>query len=253
MVLLPSKVRCFGSVMAKIPSFPEEGLKFLKGLKRNNKRAWFQPRKAIYEEFVRRPMEAIVDALAPEFKRFAPDFQASRKASLFRIYRDTRFSKDKSPYKIHVAAGFPPVGIAQHRGAGFYFHISATEFYIGGGLYMPEPRDLQAVRSHIAENLRAFEKIVKAPSFRRLFGEVSGSRLERVPRGFARDHPAEHYLRFRQLLATRSLPVEMVTSAKFGPTLLETFRALYPFIRFVNEPIRNLQKQRGESYFQNPQ
>ena len=116
-----------------IPHFPSEGLQFLRSLKRNNKRDWFQERKQTYEEFVRAPMEAIVEALAPELERFAPDIAASTKLSLFRIYRDTRFSKDKSPYKTHVAASFPPTGMAKHQGAGFYFHIAPTEFFIGGG------------------------------------------------------------------------------------------------------------------------
>jgi uncharacterized protein (TIGR02453 family) len=227
-----------------ITSFPEAGLKFLRSLKRNNRREWFQERKHIYEESVRAPMEAIVDELAPELERFAPDMMASHKVSLYRIYRDTRFSKDKTPYKTHVAAVFPPKEMAKHQGAGFYFHISPTEFFIGGGLYSPDPKDLQAVREQIAGRFRQFESIVRAPRFRKMFGDISGAQLARVPQGFAKDHPAAHYLRFKQLLASRLLPVVTATSDQFGPTVLDTFRTLYPLICFLNEPIRQTQKQR---------
>ena len=161
----------------KIPPFPKAGLQFLKGLKRNNRREWFLEHKADYEDNVRGPMEAIVEAIAPELKKIAPELEASRKASLFRIYRDTRFSKDKSPYKTHVAASFPPAGLVRHQGAGLYLHIAPGEFFIGGGLYSPESQDLLAVRDHIAERHRQFESIVAAPRFSKMFVEVSGAQL----------------------------------------------------------------------------
>ena len=229
---------------ARFPCFPQEGLQFLRSLKRNNRREWFQERKAAYEEFVRTPMEAIVDAIAPEFERIAPDLMASHKVSMYRIYRDTRFSKDKTPYKTHVAAVFPPKGMAKHQGAGLYFHIAPAEFFIGGGLYSPDPKDLQAVRERIAGRFRQFESIVRAARFRKIFGDISGTQLARVPQGYAKDHPAADYLRFKQLLASRSLPVATVTTAQFGTTLLDTFQTLYPFIAFLNEPIRHSQQQR---------
>jgi uncharacterized protein (TIGR02453 family) len=234
------------SLMAipKIPEFPKAGLQFLKSLKRNNRREWFLKHKPEYEEYVRHPMEAIVDAIAPELERFAPDMQASRKASLFRIYRDTRFSNDKTPYKTHVAAQFPPSGLDRHEGASFYFHIGPGEFLIGGGLYSPDPKDLMAVRDRIAERQRQFESIVTAPGFRRLFGAISGAQLMRVPRNFPKDHPAAEYLRFKQFLASRKFSPETATTAQFGVIVRETFRGLYPFVKFLNEPIRNQKMQR---------
>jgi len=227
-----------------IPHFPTEGLQFLRSLKRNNRREWFNERKQTYEECVREPMHAIVEAIAPELDRFAPDIIASPKVSLFRIYRDTRFSKDKSPYKTHVAASFPPKGMAKHQGAGLYFHIAPTEFLIGGGLYSPDPKDVPVVRGHIAEHFRQFQSIISAPRFRKMFGEISGAQLMRVPQGYAKDHPAAHYLRFKQFLATRTLPVTAATTGSFGTTVLETFRTLYPLIRFLNEPIHKAQQLR---------
>jgi len=227
-----------------IPEFPKEGLQFIKSLKRNNRRDWFLKHKHEYETYVRSSMEAIVEAIAPELEKLAPGLQASRKASLFRIYRDTRFSSNKSPYKTHVAAAFPPSGLDRHQGAGLYFHIGPEEFLIGGGLYSPEPQDLRAVRDRIAERYRQFETIVEAPGFRKLFGDISGAQLMRVPRNYPKDHPAAEYLKFKQFLASRMFPAETATTKRFGTIVLETFRTLYPFIRFLNEPIQNQKAQR---------
>src|SRR5512140_2954233 len=103
------------------PRFPEEGLKFLRALKRNNRREWFQPRRDQYEQYVRAPMTAFVLALRDDFRRFAPELVADPTVSLFRIYRDTRFSADKTPYKTHTAASFPRQGLGRNVGAGLYF------------------------------------------------------------------------------------------------------------------------------------
>src|SRR5205823_12240508 len=101
----------------------------------------------IYEDYVKQPMAELIEALAVEFGQFAPEMIASPKASAYRIYRDTRFSKDKSPYKTHVAAVFPRPRLPKHAGAGYYLHVSPFELLIGGGLYMPSTEDLNVVRS----------------------------------------------------------------------------------------------------------
>src|SRR5438128_3339918 len=156
------------------PALPKEGLKFLGSLKRNNNREWFQKHKSIYETQVKQPMESLIEFMATEFQRFAPEMVASPKASAYRIHRDTRFSKDKSPYKTHVAAVFPRAGLGKHEGAGFYLHITPTELLIGGGLYMPLPEDLSAVRTHIAENPKALMKIIENRRFKKICGELNG-------------------------------------------------------------------------------
>src|SRR5213596_3711345 len=155
-------------------AFPKEGLQFLRSLKRNNNREWFQKHKSIYETQVKQPMESLIEFMATEFQRFAPEMVASPKASAYRIHRDTRFSKDKSPYKTHVAAVFPRSGLGKHEGAAFYLHIDPAELLIGGGLYMPLPEDLNAMRSHIADHHERFHAIVAGRQFRRMFGCLSG-------------------------------------------------------------------------------
>jgi len=221
---------------SKTPTFPKAGLNFLKSLKRNNNREWFLKNKTTYEETVRAPMIQIVEALADEFADFAPEILVSPK-SIFRIYRDTRFSKDKSPYKTHVAASFSVKGLDRHEGAGFYFHISPADVFVGGGVYRPPADELRSVRNHIAANHVRLKKVVEARQFQKLFGSLSGEQSSRIPRGFPADHPAEHYLRFKDLLAARELKPADATSAKFFATLVESFRAMNPLIQFLNEPI----------------
>ena len=235
------------------PTFPQAGLAFLKSLKRNNNREWFLKNRAVYDESVRSPMIRLIEALAVEFDRFAPEIVASPKRSLFRIYRDTRFSKDKTPYKTHVAASFPARGLDRHEGAGFYFHISPTELWIGGGIYRPMPDELRQVRDHVAGNYEQLDKIVKARPFRRLFGSMSGEQSSRMPRGYSPDHPAAHYLRFKDLLAARELPPETSAKPDFLDVLVETFEAMHPFIAFLNEPIlrrRKLQDRKDQFLIQ---
>jgi uncharacterized protein (TIGR02453 family) len=213
------------------PSFPKEGLDFLRGLKRNNRRPWFQKRKDDYEQYVKAPMVEFVMALAHDLP---PEYVADPAKSIFRIYRDVRFSKDKSPYKTHAAAHFPPRGKPRGLGAGLYFHISPDEVWIGGGYYAPTPQEALAVRTRIAERPRALENIVGSPEFRKRFGKLEGAKLTRVPRGFLSDHPAAEWLKHKQWIAGAELKPEAATGPKFYDTLLAHFRAALPLLQFLN-------------------
>src|SRR3954464_9157040 len=168
------------------PRFSPHTLKFLRGLKRNNRREWFNAHPDDYEPHVRGPMTAIVERLATDFQSFAPELVASPKLSMYRIYRGTRFSENKAPHKKHAAALFPTRGLPKHEGAGLYFHVSHEDVWIGGGMYSPQPPQLLAVRQHIASNLNHLRSIVESPAFRRRV-TLEGEKLSRVPRGFAKD------------------------------------------------------------------
>jgi uncharacterized protein (TIGR02453 family) len=218
-------------------SFPAETLRFLRALKRNNRREWFEAHRGDYEQYVRQPMTAIVERLAVDLRAFAPELIAAPKVSLYRIYRDTRFSHDKKPYKTHVAAVFPTRGLMKHEGAGTYFHISADEVWIGGGMYSPQPAQLFAVREHIAGHVQQLRAIIESPGFRKQVGELGGDKLTRVPRGFAKDHPAAEFLKHKHFIAGAEFPAAFATDPKFYKTLLAVFRQVTPLARFLNAPL----------------
>ena len=222
---------------ARTNAFSPKALAFLRALKRNNDREWFRARKEEYEHLVRTPMRAIIDRLAIDLRDFAPDLVANPKTSLYRIYRDTRFSSDKAPLKTNAAAVFPARGLGKHEGAGLYFEIAPGWVWIGGGMYAPDTSTLARVREHIAANPRRLRSIVESPSFRRGVGRLEGERLQRVPRGFPRDHEAAEYLRFRQFLAGREFPASFATSPRFYSGLVTVFRRIAPLVTFLNEPL----------------
>jgi uncharacterized protein (TIGR02453 family) len=218
-------------------SFPKETLAFLRALKRNNNREWFRARKDQYEQVVKAPMVAVIEQLAKDFTRVAPELVASPKASLYRIYRDTRFSEDKTPLKTNAAAVFPCKGLARHEGAGLYFEIAPGWVWIGGGMYAPQPPQLVKVREHIVGTWPRIRKITTAKPFVARVETMHGEKLTRVPRGFAAEHPSAEFLKHRQFLASREFPADFATSNEFYPTLLATFTAIVPLVRFLNAPL----------------
>ena len=220
-----------------VPRFTPDALAFLRALKRHNDREWFKARKARYETVLRAPMIAVIEHLAADFLTFAPDLVASPKISLYRIYRDTRFSENKAPLKTHIAAVFPCRSLAKHQGAGLYLEVAPAWVWVGGGMYAPEPSQLQAVRGHIAANSRRLRAIVESPAFLRGVGPLGGEKLQRVPRGFPRDHEAAEYLKFRQFLAGREFPASFALSPRFYRGVLDVFRQIAPLTRFLNEPL----------------
>ena len=217
------------------PRFTDRTLKFLRALKRNNDRAWFKAHKDDYENHVRGPMLAIIQLLGVDFPRVAPDLVASPR-SLYRVYRDTRFSPDKTPYKTHVAASFSHKVLPKHESAGLYFHLAPDQLWIGGGVYAPQTPQLHRIREHIVANLQSFRSLVESAAFRRI-GGVTGTRLQRVPRGFPRDHEAAEYLKLKQYLAGEDLDPQLATSPRFYGALLRRFTMLTPFIQFLNTPL----------------
>lgn len=215
--------------------FTKDTLKFLRTLKRHNERDWFNAHKANYETHVKTPMLAIIERLATDFPQIAPDLIASPR-SMYRIYRDTRFSPDKTPYKTHVSAAFSHQRLPKNESASLYFHLSATELWIGGGLYAPQTPQLHRVRGHIVANLRRFGSLAESPAIKRL-GGVRGERLQRVPRGFPKDHKAADYLRLKQYLIGDQLDAEKALSPRFYDMLVRRFTTIAPFIQFLNAPL----------------
>jgi uncharacterized protein (TIGR02453 family) len=221
--------------------FTPKTLSFLRALKRHNEREWFRDRKDQYEQHVRAPMIAVIEQLARDLPSFAPELVADARRSLYRIYRDTRFSEDKSPLKTYVAAVFPPRDGEKHRSAGLYFEVAPGWVWAGGGLYAPSTADLYRVREHIATHLTQFRAIVEARAFRRQCGVLKGERLMRVPRGFPSDHPAAEFLTFKQYLAWREFPDDFAVSPRFYRGLVDVFRATAPLVRYLNTALKGAQ------------
>lgn len=221
---------------AGAPRFTPKSLSFLRSLKRNNDRDWFRERKDQYDEHLKVPMIALIEQLATDFQAFAPELVATPKC-IFRIYRDTRFSDDKTPLKTNIAASFPWRGLPRHQGAGLYIEVAPGWVWVGGGMWAPDTSALAVVREHIAANHRRLRAMVDSPGFRKAVGTLEGSKLQRVPRGYAKDHPAAELLRHRQFLAAREFAPEFAFDPKFYAGVLGVFKHVAPLIRFLNEPL----------------
>lgn len=222
--------------MAK-PCFSKTTLKFLQALRKNNNREWFRARREQYEEDVRKPMIAVVEQLAIDLQQFAPELVASPKRSIYRVYRDTRFSSDKTPLKAHIAGIFPHHALTKHGGAGLYLHLDPEQMFVGGGVYAPESQQLLRIRQHIANNELQFRSIIESRVFVRNFGTIVGEQLKRVPRGFSREHSAAEFLKLKQFLAASHYNATFATEPSFYKALLRLFRTLTPFIQFLNQPL----------------
>ena len=218
------------------PGFPTEALQFFRGLARNNNREWFLPRKPLFEEKVKEPMRRLVDALNIALHDFAPEYETDPDKAIFRIYRDVRFSKDKKPYKEQIAATFRRRGAVHHQG-GYYFAISLKGVAVGGGVYMPEPAHLLAIRQRIAECHEEFRRILAARPVRKLLGNLGGAQLSRVPRGFPADHPAADLLSYKYFILYKELPPSLATSPSLYKAIVDRFRVMVPFLQFLTASI----------------
>jgi len=223
-------------------AFSAATLTFLRGLKRHNERPWFEARRAEYEAAVKQPMRELIEEMDVRLARLAPEIIGDPKRSMFRIYRDTRFSADKSPYKTHASCWFyhrdgsRAVGReAAGGGAGFYFQIAPGDSFSGGGMWMPPREALLKLREAIAEEPSGFAKIATERRLARRFGGLDEEAvLRRVPRGFAPDHPGARWLKFQSFVTGRALSDAQAISARL-PALLEAdFRLMLPLVRWIN-------------------
>ncbi len=214
-----------------------EGLAFLRALARNNDREWFTPRKAIFEAELKEPMLAIIRKVTEAMTSFAPSHVRPAEKCLFRIYRDTRFSNNKLPYKTHVAAWWSHQGLEKTSGAGYYFHISAKDVVVAAGAYMPEKDQLASIRHWLLDHHAEFRKLLQKPAVRRTFTEFEGNALTRPPKGFCRDHPAMDLVQCRQWGLSATLPVAAALEAGFAAALIRYFRLAAPVVDALNTPI----------------
>jgi uncharacterized protein (TIGR02453 family) len=222
--------------------FTDDALRFLRALRRNNRREWFTERKPRYEESVRQPLAALIEEMDARFARYAPEITGDPKRSAFRIHRDVRFSADKSPYKTHAAcwffhrdAGKGVGGSTPHGGAGFYFHLEPDASLVAGGLWMPPAEGLRRIRLALGERYEEFAGIVRSRSLVRRFGSLNEeAMLRRVPRGVDPEHPAASWLRHRSFTMSHPLSNEDVMSPRLAGLLERDYKTLLPLIRWLN-------------------
>ena len=224
--------------------FRPEAIQFLVDLSDNNDRAWFQPRKGEYERLLKEPLEALISALAERFEARGIPLRADPSKSPFRIYRDVRFSKDKSPYKTNLGASFPWVGEASGDGggrshdanvhsSGGYFHLSPGEIFVGGGIWHPDKPWLESFRRHVVDEPGGIRKLADEPGFKATFGSLGGDSLVRVPTGFPPDHPDVELLKLKDVTFGRRLSDADALSPGLPDLIADTFETAMPVMRFL--------------------
>ena len=221
--------------------FTEGTIKFLHGLKKNNNKEWFEAHREQYEQDLREPFKSLVSAMAERFKNAKLPIIANPKVSLFRINRDIRFSKDKSPYKTHVGSWFPLEGIGKDDWSGLYFGMEPgktskdLQIWLGGGSYQPEPPQLKRIRQIVSSEFKTLQKLLNDAAFKKEFpdGFVQGEKLKRMLQGFDEDDPAAEYLKMKNFYFNSTLTRDEVLSEDLPDILLRKFKAALPLTMFL--------------------
>lgn len=216
--------------------FTRKTFKFLRDLEKNNNRDWFEANKHHYEEFVREPALTYIEAMAPHLKKISPHFIASPKkvgGSLMRVYRDVRFSKDKTPYKTNIGIQFRHAAGKDVHAPGFYLHIESSEVFVAGGIWHPDSATLGNVRLHMDENQSEWKKLSKNLTAKGY--ELQGDSLKKAPRGYDPEHALIDDLKRKDFIAVQNLKSATVTEKDFVKQSAALFASTKSLIRFICE------------------
>jgi uncharacterized protein (TIGR02453 family) len=209
-------------------------LNFLKALKRHNNRDWFNKNKQLYED-ARKDFEIFIDELIHRMCDFDPTLMGLQaKECMFRIYKDVRFSKDKTPYKINMGAAINEGGRKMPL-PGYYFQIQPGDCFLAGGLFMPAPDKLLSVRNAIVSRKGEFRKIIESKDFKKNADELWKDTLKTAPKGFPKDHPDIEYLKYKSFIAYKNISDELALSSKCLSYSVKVFKAMKPLIDFLHE------------------
>ena len=220
---------------ADFQGFPKASLKFLKQLKANNNRDWFAEHKPRYESEVLTPALAFIAAMEAPMKRLSDCFNVIPKrmgGSLMRVYKDTRFAEDKTPFKTNIGIHFRHMAGKDVHAPGFYLNIAPEEIFVGIGVWHPDSRNCTAIRQHMDEHSEQWRKIWKRKAFREGF-KLIGESLKRPPRGFSADHPLITDLKRKDFIVTRQLSAPQIHSPDFDCFVAKQFRDGFPLIEFL--------------------
>jgi uncharacterized protein (TIGR02453 family) len=213
----------------------KKSLDFLKELSKNNNREWFHANKKRYEADLKLPFEEFISDLIEAYKTIDPEIKIAPKEAVFRIYRDTRFSKDKTPYKTHVGALISRYGRKGKDYPGHYIHIESGRLMLGGGAYFLERGALQTVREHIARHSEAFTKIINKPEFKDKFETVQGDKHKRIPKEFKELHETLPLIANKQFYYMAELPPKKVLGEGGVAYAMEYFKAGEELNKFMRE------------------
>ena len=212
-------------------------IKFLKDLKKNNNKPWFEKNRKVYEDTKADFAGFIQKVIDQHGKKDTSIKNITAKDCLFRINRDVRFAKDKSPYKSNFGASINKGGRKAENSAGYYFQVQPDRNFAGGGIWMPEPNELKKVRQEIDYNFAAFKKIIGTKKFKSVYGDLDRSPdflLSRVPKGYEPDNPATDYLKLKSFVAISFFSNTDLTSKDLVKKTVAAFEALQPLIEFIN-------------------
>lgn len=227
-------------------------MKFLRDLERHNDREWFEPRKQLFESELKQPMLRLIAEVNDALTTLSPAHVRPPQKIMMRIYRDTRFSADKSPYKNRIAAWWARQGLEKTSGAGFYMHVSAKEVTIAAGVYMPEKDQLTAIRKFLLEHHEEVRALLNDKKLRRVLHAFEGLALTRAPKGFPKEHPAMDLLLCRQWGVAAELPPQAALNATLVKEVVTRFRLAAPLVEILNRPLIRPIQARGNKLFPLP-
>ena len=225
--------------MAKKRHFDKEIFTFLKELKENNTREWFQANKERYRSVVQQPLLQFISDFADLLRDISPEFVADPRSSggsMFRIYRDVRFAKDKSPYKTHAAAQFRHRAGRDAHAPGFYLHLEPGNVFVGAGSWHPGGETIGRIRTAIAQDPEGWQKVLNEPGFRTRH-KLVGESLKRPPRGYDAEHPLIDELKRKDFMSIESFSQTKACSAGFIDLVADSFRSASPLVRFLTEAV----------------
>jgi len=224
----------------RFEGFPDEMFRFMRELKKNNDREWFGANKERYKTFVVAPMVSFIQAMDGRLARVSDCFIADARpngGSMFRIYRDTRFAKDKSPYKEHVACHFRHISGKDAHAPGFYVHLEPDDVFFGGGIWHAPNPVLNQIRQAIVDDPGTWKSVTRKKAFRDRFGELAGDSLKRPPQGFDPEHPYVEDLKRKDYFGVQSVSPKLARSPEFIDEVTSAFVALKPFMAFITAAV----------------
>lgn len=221
--------------------FTNDYLDFFKELAANNHKDWFDENRKRYQESVKKPFDAFVDAVINEMRKTDSSINIQAKDAVFRINRDIRFSQDKTPYKLNRSAIIAPGGKKNKTFPGLYFEFSPEHVRVYTGAYMPDKDQLQAIREEIADNLNEFNKIITNKNFVDTYQEIRGEKNARIPKEFKEAGEKQPLIYNKNFYVYTTLPAEIILEDDLVKTITNTYKIAEPFANFLKKPLTNIE------------